>query len=82
MSGNPAGLASFASAPWILLSATSYAAAGRSVIVEENVRHDFHPPVAMVENDQQPHDHENHFRQLQIIFRRRRTDFSKCRAMS
>ena len=45
------------------------------VIVEKNIRHDFDAPVAVIENHEQPHDHENHFGKLQVVFRRRRHRF-------
>ena len=50
---------------------------GILVIVEERVRHDFHAPVAVIEDNHQTHDHENHFRQLEVVLRRRGHRFFK-----
>ena len=45
---------------------------GVGMIGDERVRHDFYPAIAMIEHDEQPHDHEKHLRQLQVVARRRR----------
>src|SRR5205085_4936435 len=41
---------------------------GIAVIVKKSVRHYFHSPIAVIENEQQSHDHENHFRNLKVVF--------------